>query len=130
MYFSIKYLHVACATLTGTGFFLRGLLMIGESPLLRQRWIRTIPHINDSILLGAAIVLVVLTDQYPFVDAWVTAKILGLIVYIILGSIALKHGRTKQIRIVAWLVALAVFGNIVAVAVTKNPWGLLRAIGG
>jgi uncharacterized membrane protein SirB2 len=61
-------------------------------------------------LLAAALALTVLTDQYPFVDAWVTAKVFGLIAYIILGSLALKAGRTQRLRIAAWLAAFALWG--------------------
>lgn len=64
-------------------------------------------------------------EQYPFVHDWLTAKVLGLIVYIILGSIALKYGPTKPIRAMAWVAALAVFGYIVSVALTHTPRGFL-----
>ena len=130
MYAAIKHLHITCVILSGTGFFLRGLLMLRDSPLLRRRWIKVAPHVNDTALLAAAITLTVLTGQYPFVDAWVTAKVFGLIAYIILGSLALKAGRTMRARIAAWLAALAVFGYVVSVALTKNPWGVLRLLGG
>lgn len=129
-YPAIKHLHVTCVILSGTGFFLRGLLMYRDSPLLRQRWIKVAPHINDTVLLAAALALTVLTDQYPFVDAWVTAKVFGLMVYIILGSLALKAGRTRQQRIVAWLASLGVFGYVASVALTKSPWGFFTLLGG
>lgn len=129
-YFAIKHLHVACVILSGSGFFLRGFLMFRDAPQSRSRWIRVAPHVNDTALLAAAIALMVLTSQYPFVDAWVTAKVFGLVAYIILGSVALKAGRTRQVRIAAWLAALAVFAYVVSVALTKNPWGFVRLIGG
>lgn len=130
MYPAIKHLHIGFVILSGTGFFLRGLLMLHDSPLLRQRWIKVVPHINDTVLLAAAIALTVLTDQYPFVDAWVTAKVFGLIAYIILGSLALKAGRTRRARVAAWLGAMAVFGYVVSVALTKNPWGVFSWLAG
>lgn len=130
MYEAIKHVHVFCVTVSAAGFFLRGILMALDSPLLQQRWIRRLPHVIDSVLLAAAIALVVLSGQYPFVHAWVTAKIFGLIAYVVLGSIALKYGRTKSVRVVAWFAAMAVFGNLVAVALTKSPWGLVRLVGG
>lgn len=130
MYAAIKHLHITCVILSGTGFFLRGLLMFRDSPLLSRRWIKVVPHVNDTALLAAAIALTVLTDQYPFVDAWVTAKVFGLIAYVILGSLALKAGRTKGARRAAWFAALAVFGFVVSVALTKSPWGVLSLAGG
>lgn len=130
MYLYFKHLHVTCVILSGIGFFVRGLLMLRDAPLPDNRWLRIAPHVNDTVLLAAALVLVVLTQQYPFVAPWVTAKVFGLIAYIILGSVALKAGRTRRSRIVAWLAALAAFGYVVTVALTRSPWGPLRLFGG
>lgn len=124
-YLVLKHLHVTCVVLSIAGFFLRGLLMLRDSPLLARPWLRTVPHVNDTLLLAAAIGLSIVTAQYPFVHGWVTAKIFGLITYIVLGSVALKAGRSKGVRVVAWLAALLCFGYIVSVALTKNPLGLL-----
>jgi uncharacterized membrane protein SirB2 len=57
----------------------------------------------------------------PFVFPWLTAKVLALVVYILLGSVALKRGKSLAIRATAYVAALLVFGYIVAVALTKNP---------
>ena len=130
MYAAVKHLHVACVALSGAGLFLRGLLMMANSALLQRRWIRIVPHVNDTVLLAAAIALMLLTRQYPFVDAWLTAKVLGLVAYIVLGAVALRPGGPRGVRIAAWLAALAVFAYIVSVALTKSPWGLLKALGG
>lgn len=127
-YAALKHLHVTCVAISGTGFFLRGLLMLADSPLLQQRWLRTVPHVNDALLLAAAIGLALVTAQYPFVQPWLTAKIFGLIGYIILGSVALKAGRTREQRIGAWLAALATFGYVVSVALTRDPAGFLGLI--
>jgi len=128
MYILVKYVHVASVVLSLTGFFLRGILMIRASPLLNARWIRVLPHINDTILLVAALSLAAMSGQYPFVVGWVTAKVLGVIAYIMLGSMALRAGSTRRMRIACWLGALAVFGWIVSVAVTRQPAGFLAAL--
>ena len=131
MYAAIKHFHIACVALSGTGLFLRGLFMMADSPLLQRRWARTLPHINDTILLAAAIALTVLTEQYPFVDAWLTAKVFGVIAYIVLGALALKPGRPRAARIAALFAAMAVFAYIVSVALTKNAlWPLTATTGG
>jgi uncharacterized membrane protein SirB2 len=127
MYWAVKHLHIACAILSGTGLLLRGLLMISDAPLLQRRWVRTAPHVNDTILLAAAIMLTLLIGQYPFVDGWLTAKVLGVVAYIILGALALKPGRPRGVRVVALCAALAFFGYIVSVALTKSAWGFLTA---
>jgi len=116
----LKTLHVACAILSVSGYFLRGLLMLRGSALLNNRWVKVTPHVIDTLLLASAIVLAVRLQQYPFVHGWLTAKVIALIAYIVLGAIGLRYGRTRRIRIVAWLAALLTFGYIVAVALTRQ----------
>ena len=129
MYLAIKYLHVTCVVISITGFFLRGWLTFAGSPVMNRRWLKWAPHLNDTILLAAAIGLATMSGQYPFVAPWLTAKIVGLLAYILLGVVALRPGRPRGVRIAAWLAALAVFGYVVSVAVTRNPAGLLSWLG-
>lgn len=106
-------------------FVLRGLWMLTDSSQSRRRWVRIVPHVIDAVLLASAVGLVLTLRQYPFTHTWLTAKMLGLTVYIILGSIALKRGQTKPIRAAAWIMALATFGYIASVAMTHAPSGFL-----
>lgn len=125
LYLAIKHLHVTCVALSISGFCLRGFLHLRKSALAGRRWLRIAPHVNDAILLTAAIVLTILIGQYPLIDAWLTAKVFGLIAYIILGALALGAGRSPRLRIGAGLAAVFVFGWIVTVALTKDPLGFL-----
>jgi uncharacterized membrane protein SirB2 len=120
MFAVLKYLHVTCVALSGTGFVLRGIWMMRGSPMLARRWVRVLPHVVDSVLLASGMALAVMIGQYPLVHGWLTAKVFGLIAYIILGTIALKRGRTLGFRITAFCGALLVFAYIVAVAMTKS----------
>jgi uncharacterized membrane protein SirB2 len=117
----LKTIHVTCALLSISGFIARGVLMIGDSPLLRTRFVRSVPHVIDTVFLLSAIALAWRLQQYPFVHHWLTAKLLALVTYIVLGSIGLRYGRTKPVRIAAWLAAIGVFVYIVAVARTRSP---------
>ena len=117
----LKHLHLSTIALTLALFVLRGIWMMAESPRLQARWVRIVPHINDSLLLASGIGLAVLTQQYPLVHGWLTAKFFALILYIVLGTVALKRGKTRNQRIAAWIAALLVFGYMVAVAVTHDP---------
>lgn len=117
----LKVIHVTAVILSFTGFFARGVLMAFDSALLNARWVRIAPHIVDTALLISAIALAVQVHQYPFVHTWLTAKALALLSYIALGTIALRRGRTKPLRVVAWVTALLVFAYIVAVARTRSP---------
>ncbi|MBU2641983.1 MAG: SirB2 family protein [Gammaproteobacteria bacterium] len=120
-YSLLKQLHLGTIALTLALFILRGVWMMVESPRLQARWVRIAPHINDTLLLASGISLAVLTRQYPLVNAWLTAKFFALILYIVLGTIALKRGPTHGMRIAAWIAALLVFAYMVAVAVTHEP---------
>ncbi len=125
MYYVIKNLHVTCVVLSATGFLLRGLWMMTGSPLLQHRLTRVLPHLVDSLLLLSAIALAVMIQQYPFSAGWVTAKVFGLLAYILLGTVALKRGRTLGMRTTAFVGALLVYAWIVSIALTKNPAGFL-----
>jgi uncharacterized membrane protein SirB2 len=121
---TLKLVHVGSALVSIAGFVLRGAWMWRGSPLLRARATRVLPHVVDSILLASAIALALRSAQYPFVQPWLTAKLLALLLYIVLGSLALKRAPTRAARAAAGLAALAVFLYIVAVAMTRRPMPL------
>ena len=102
----------------------RGLGSFADAAWVRARAAKTLPHIVDSVLLLSAIWLAWTLRLSPAEAPWLLAKIIGLVAYIGLGMLALKPGRPLAVRGLAWLAALAVFGYIVSVALTKNPLGL------
>jgi uncharacterized membrane protein SirB2 len=120
-YVLLKTVHVGCVLLSYALFFARGVWMIRDSGMLERRWVRVLPHVNDTLLLAAAIALALMLRQYPFVHGWLTAKILALAGYIVLGMLALRQGRSKPARVTAWIVAQIVFFYMIAVALTRNP---------
>ena len=120
-YAGLKLTHVGCAAISYALFVMRGIWMMRGSPLLRQPWVRTVPHVVDTALLASAIAMAIISGQYPLAEPWLTAKVIALVLYIALGTVALRRGRTKAARITAWIVAQAVFAYIVAAAVTRNP---------
>jgi uncharacterized membrane protein SirB2 len=116
----LKHLHMLCALLSLAGFTLRGIWMLADSPMLQKKFVRIAPHIIDTLLLVTAFWLAFTISQYPFFTGWLTAKLLALIVYIVLGMIALKKGKTKAMRGVAFVLALVTFAYIFGVARTKD----------
>ncbi len=98
--------------------------MLQESRLLERKFVRVAPHVIDSILLLAAIALVVLTNQYPGVQPWLTVKVVALVAYIGLGVFALRRGRTKRTRVVCLVAAIATFGFMVSVALSRSVLGV------
>ena len=120
-YASLKIMHVSCVAISYVLFVLRGIWMMRESAMLRRRWVKIVPHLVDTLLLASAVALAVMSHQYPLSNGWLTAKIVGLLIYIGLGTVALKRGKTRRTRVTAWLAAQAVFFYIVAVAITRQP---------
>ena len=119
-YVTIKQVHIASAALSGSLFLLRGIWMMRESTMLQNRVVKILPHVVDTILLASALIMVFWSGQYPFVQNWLTAKVLALIAYITIGTIALKRGGTKTQRVSAFFAALLVFAYIGLVAMTKR----------
>lgn len=117
----LKGLHIACAITSYTLFVLRGIWSLRGSSIMQQRWVKVVPHVVDTLLLASAIALAIIIRQYPFVDAWLTAKVVGLLLYIGLGFVALRFGKRRSTRLFAWLMAQAVFAYIVLVAIQHSP---------
>lgn len=121
MYTALKHLHILFAVISVTGFVFRGVLALMGSPLLQRPLLRRLPHINDTLLFAAGVALAVLTHQVPFVNVWITAKLAAVLVYIVLGFVALRNGLPAGLRLASGIGALVVAAYIVSVALTKNP---------
>ncbi len=119
---SMYALHVTTIVLTITGFCLRAYWMARRSALLESLPSRVLPHVNDTILLVSGVWLAARSGQYPFVDAWLTAKLTGLVAYIVLGALALRYAPTIRLRLLALVGALLCVGYVVAVALTRDAW--------
>jgi uncharacterized membrane protein SirB2 len=123
-YLVLRNLHIACAILTITLFVLRGALMLANSPWQRNVVLRNLPHVVDTVLLTTALMLTTIIHQYPFAVDWLTVKVLLLVIYVVLGSLALKRGRTRAIRITALVAALIVVAFLLSVARAHHPLGV------
>ena len=128
MYHLTKFVHELCALASFTLFALRGVWMLRDSPQLARRWVKILPHGIDTLLLASAIALTLMLQQYPPTHAWLSAKLAGLLVYIGLGLIALRYGKTRSVRAAAWIGALTVFLYIASVALSHDPLGFFRVV--
>jgi uncharacterized membrane protein SirB2 len=126
-YPDIKFVHVLCVVLSGSLFAIRGAMRMLDWRYANHAVLRYASYAIDTTLLTAALMLVTLLHQYPFVQAWLTVKVLLLVVYIVLGTLALKRGGTRGMRAISYAAALAVFLFIVSVAHAHDPWGALNA---
>jgi uncharacterized membrane protein SirB2 len=121
LYLILKYAHVAAAVTTISGFMLRGYWMLIDSNKLQHPVTRIAPHIIDTVFLLAGIGLIWLLHLEPLKQPWLLAKFTGLIVYVLLGTVAIRRGPTKQIRTIALAGAVAVFAYMAGVALTRSP---------
>ncbi len=124
---ALRAIHVGAVVLSGAGFVVRGLGRLVGAEWVFWRAARTLPHIADTVLLVSAVAMAFLLRLSPLSNPWLLAKIVGLCVYIALGIVAFRFGRTRRVRMAAWLAALLVFGYIVTVAINKDPRGPLAA---
>lgn len=121
-YSILKHIHMTAAFLTAALFFLRGSWMIFSPRLLQRRWVKIVPHVIDTVLLVSALALVYQLLQFGAGVTWVWAKVLGVVVYIALGLVALKRGRTLPIRMAALAGGLLTLVYIFSVAYAKSAW--------
>ncbi|HEU0186842.1 MAG TPA: SirB2 family protein [Gallionellaceae bacterium] len=118
---TLKLIHVSCVVLSYTLFVLRGFWAMYSPARLRQRWVRVLPHSIDTLLLGSAIALALQLQLSPLHTPWLLSKIVALLLYIALGMLAIRHGKTRRVRLSAWFAAQLVFFYIVGVALTRDP---------
>ncbi len=121
----LRLIHIGLAALSISGFVLRWAWMHRGSALLHHRITQVLPHVIDTLFLLSGIALAVMIHQAPLADGWLTAKVAGLVAYVVLGSLALKRAPTKRLKTVFFVTALLCFAWIVSVARSKSPWGWL-----
>lgn len=124
-YALIKHLHMTAAGASLSFFLVRAWWSVQASPTLARPWVRVLPHLIDTTLLGLGVWLMVSLSLWPHQQPWLAAKLLGLLAYIGLGTLAIKRGRTPRSRGLAALAALAVFAFMVGAAVRHSPWSWL-----
>jgi len=114
-------LHVTAAMISLLLFIGRGIWVLQHEHQPRPRWMKWLPHVNDSLLFILGITLMLMSQQYPGTNNWLTCKLIALVIYILLGMVVMKWGKTRFSRMIAWLSALLVFAYMVGVAFTKQP---------
>ncbi|MBF6615235.1 SirB2 family protein [Pollutimonas thiosulfatoxidans] len=121
-YFAIKHLHITAAVLSILLFAIRAYWSVTGSSKLQLRLFRILPHVVDTVLLVAGVMLAMMIGPE---QPWILAKIVAVILYIGVGMVAIKRGKTPAARGVAALIAIAIFFYIVGVALQHNPMSWL-----
>lgn len=130
-YAILKLIHIGAVAASFCGFVARGFGIFCGAAWVRHRLARSLPHLVDTVLLLSAVGMLWVVRLSPWAVPWLRAKILGLIVYIALGLLALRPARSRNtvrpraVNLIAWISALMVFGYIASVALTKSPMGVL-----
>jgi len=124
-YATLKLVHQAAVALSIAGFFARGVGALAGAAWVTGPVAKRLPHVVDTVLLVSALMLAWMLRLSPGNAPWLVAKVVGLVLYVGLGVVALRPGRPKAVRAAAWLAAIATVGWIVSVAITKSPFGFL-----
>ncbi len=127
-YPQIKAVHIACVILSGMLFVLRGsLVQAGRGTVAHWAPLRYLSYSVDTILLTAALMLLTILPGAYFANGWLTVKLVGVVLYVICGSLALMRARGRDLQRGFFVAALLVYANIVGIAWEHHPLGWLHA---
>ena len=125
-YAQIKWVHIAAVLASGSVFLLRGLMVqAGRPQFAMAAPVRFLSYSIDTVLLTAALMLVTILPGAMFANGWLTVKLVLVVVYVVLGTLALKRGRTPRMRTTCYVLALLVFGFVLSIARAHQPLGLI-----
>ena len=127
-FYELKILHISSVLLSVGGFLARGLLMWRQSPLNDVAWVRRVPHVIDTVLLGSAIAMLWVSGRSPGNEDWLAVKIGWVVIYILLGALALKRAPSLTWRRICFCLALGVLTHIVVIARLRDPWGAFSCL--
>ena len=130
MYAYLKLLHVTLAIVSVSGFMRRAWWSVNESPLLKTRFARIAPHVVDTFFLLAGIAMIWIASLPVLSTPWLLAKFAGLVVYVLVGTVAIKRGKTREIRLMASILAVGVFAWVVGISIRKSPLSWLTPMVG
>jgi uncharacterized membrane protein SirB2 len=128
LYPALKLTHVTTVVITGSLFLLRFVWMCRDRLTEKGAWVSTLPHYNDTLLLASGLAMAAILGQLPLVAPWLTGKLFVLLAYILFGSLALKRGRRRGLRIASGIAAIGCYLYIVAIALTRDPTPALPAL--
>ncbi len=127
-YLLIKQIHIGLALLSGGLFVLRGLwvLLLGKGGNL-QKGVNRISYLVDTCLLLAAVLLLAVLSFVPLSAAWLQAKLLLLVLYVLFGVVAFRAQHSLAVRWLAYIAALLCFAGMYYSARLHQPFAGLLA---
>jgi len=127
-YLQIKSVHLAMVIASGLLFALRGAAVLAGARWAMAAPLRYLSYTIDTALLTAALMLLTALKLNPFAVPWLSVKLALLVVYVVLGSLALKRARSRRARAGFYVAALVTFGFMYFVARAHHPLGLLQGL--
>jgi len=124
-YATVKVVHQGAVVLSLSGFLVRGAASLAAAAWVNGRGARTIPHGIDTVVLGSGLWLAWTLGATPGHAPWLYAKLIGLLLYIALGMVAMRPSYRLRLRCAAWGGALLTAAWMVSVALTKSALGFL-----
>ncbi|ABE54210.1 Invasion gene expression up-regulator, SirB [Shewanella denitrificans OS217] len=106
VYFAVKHLHLTLVATSVIFFIVRFVLQLRQSSIMDKKFVKVAPHVIDTFLLLSGLALCFIIQQFPFVDPWLTEKIIAVGAYILLGYMALRTDRNKLFKVFAFIGAL------------------------
>ena len=117
----LKTIHILLVFVVICSFIVR-FILLDRGVFPRQRWLKVLPHVLDTLLLASGITLAVNFVQYPAQAVWLSTKLMALFVYVLFGVMAMRAQRSRRQRWLAFSGAMLSFAYVLAVAVSKDPW--------
>jgi uncharacterized membrane protein SirB2 len=122
-YPQIRLVHIVAVLTSGALFSLRGFGVLVGAHWPMTAPLRYLSYSIDTVLLTAALMLVTMLPPTVFSNHWLTAKLALLVLYVSLGSYALKRGSTSRVRAACFAMALLTYACMFGVARKHTPWG-------
>ncbi len=126
-YLLVKNIHIGLVLLSGSLFVLRGLwvLLMGSGSGLQKK-VNRLSYVIDTCLLLAALLLLMILNYAPLSAAWLQAKLLLLVLYVVFGVFAFRNKYSMEVRWLAYSAALLCFAGMYYSARLHQPFaGLL-----
>lgn len=124
-YLLVKHVHITLAVISISFFCVRFFWAINNASQLNHKWVKILPHFVDTFLLGCGLYLLFTLKAWPSEHAWLAVKLVALIVYILLGTFAIKRGKTKEVKVLTGALAILVYLYMLNVAISHNPFIIL-----
>lgn len=124
-YPQVRAVHIGAVIISGTLFALRGIGILTGARWPMAPPLRYLSYSIDTVLLTAALMLVSMLPSAVFANHWLTVKLTLLVIYVLLGSFALKRARSYRVRAICFAVALAMYVSMFSIARAHQPLGWL-----